>query len=67
MKVKMLLSNLFGKLLYIPLKANVFILCFNLVDPNSFQNVREKWINELNEYAPNVPIILVGLKVESLF
>ena len=37
-------------------------MCFNLIDPISFQNVKERWIPELKEHAPKVPFILVGLK-----
>ena len=43
-------------------QTNIFLLCFNLVDQISFQNVKEKWVPELREYAPKVPIILVGLQ-----
>lgn len=32
------------------------------MDQISFQNVKEKWVPELREYAPKVPIILVGLQ-----
>jgi small GTP-binding protein len=43
-------------------QTNIFLLCFNLVDQISFQNVKEKWVPELREFAPKVPIILVGLQ-----
>jgi GTPase SAR1 family protein len=43
--------------------ASIFLVCFNVVDPESFENIREKWIPELREHAPyGVPIILVGLQ-----
>ena len=43
--------------------ANIFLICFNVVDPESFVNVREKWLPELRQYGPErVPIILVGLQ-----
>ena len=43
--------------------ANIFLICFNVVDPDSFMNVREKWIPELRDYGPErVPLILVGLQ-----
>lgn len=30
--------------------------------PDSLDNARTKWIEEVNERCPNVPVILVGLK-----
>ena len=42
--------------------ANVFIICFSLIDPDSFFNVKSKWYPEILHYCSNVPIILVGTK-----
>lgn len=43
--------------------TQIFLLCFNLVDPVSFQNIKERWIPELKEYsAKGIPFILVGLQ-----
>lgn len=44
--------------------TNVFILCFSVVDPDSYSNILSKWIPELNRHAPRVPIILVGTKLD---
>ncbi|KAL5721889.1 Rac-like GTP-binding protein arac11 [Ranunculus cassubicifolius] len=44
--------------------ADVFILAFSLISKNTFENVSKKWIPELRHYAPGVPIILVGTKVD---
>jgi len=44
--------------------TNVFILCFSVVDPDSYANILSKWIPELNRYASKVPIILVGTKID---
>lgn len=44
--------------------TNIFILCFSIVDPDSYSNILSKWIPELNRYAPRVPIILVGTKLD---
>ncbi len=44
--------------------TDVFLLCFSVVSPSSFANVREKWIPELKKSrekgSVKVPIILVG-------
>ncbi|KAJ2158351.1 GTP-binding protein Rho1 [Coemansia sp. RSA 552] len=42
--------------------ANIVLICFSVDSPDSLENVREKWIKEVNEHAPNVPTLLVGLK-----
>eukprot|EP00092_Neocalanus_flemingeri_P000285 GFUD01000305.1.p1 GENE.GFUD01000305.1~~GFUD01000305.1.p1 ORF type:complete len:197 (-),score=62.14 GFUD01000305.1:41-631(-) len=42
--------------------TEVFIMCFSLVSPTSYENVREKWFPEIRQHCPAAPIILVGLK-----
>ncbi|KAJ2492344.1 GTP-binding protein Rho1 [Coemansia sp. RSA 2050] len=42
--------------------ASVIIICFSVDSPDSLDNVQEKWIGEVLEYAANVPVLLVGLK-----
>ncbi|KAK8687733.1 hypothetical protein V6N13_086532 [Hibiscus sabdariffa] len=44
--------------------ADVFILAFSLISRASYENVSKKWIPELKHYAPGVPIILVGTKLD---
>ncbi|XP_012679241.1 rho-related GTP-binding protein RhoQ isoform X1 [Clupea harengus] len=44
--------------------TDVFLICFSVVNPASFQNVREEWVPELQEYAPNVPYLLIGTQVD---
>ncbi|KAF2894208.1 hypothetical protein ILUMI_11962 [Ignelater luminosus] len=45
-------------------QADVFVICFSLVNPESFENVRTKWYPEIMQHYPNIPIILVGTKVD---
>nr|XP_020750400.1 rho-related GTP-binding protein RhoU-like [Odocoileus virginianus texanus] len=40
--------------------ADIFLLCFSVVGPSSFQNVSEKWVPEIRCHCPKAPIILVG-------
>jgi len=42
--------------------ANVFLICFSVVNPVSFENVTAKWHPEVNHFSPDVPVILVGTK-----
>ncbi|KAF9672408.1 hypothetical protein SADUNF_Sadunf11G0038600 [Salix dunnii] len=45
--------------------ADVFLLAFSLISKASYENIYKKWIPELRHYAPNVPIVLVGTKLDS--
>jgi Ras-related C3 botulinum toxin substrate 1 len=44
--------------------TNVFLVCFSVVSPTSYESVSAKWIPELRHHAPDVPIILVGTKTD---
>ncbi|KAJ0702320.1 putative small GTP-binding protein [Helianthus annuus] len=44
--------------------ADVFILAFSLISKASYEDISKKWIPELRHYAPGVPIILVGTKLD---
>ncbi|BFZ64583.1 Rho GTPase protein rac1 [Saitoella coloradoensis] len=45
-------------------QTDVFLICFSLVSPPSFENVRTKWFPEISHHAPGVPTILVGTKLD---
>jgi GTPase SAR1 family protein len=40
----------------------VFLICFAVNTPTSFENVKNKWFPEIQHHAPGVPFILVGTK-----
>jgi Ras-related C3 botulinum toxin substrate 1 len=44
--------------------TDVFLLCFSIFSPDTFHNVYKKWHPEVNEHAPDTPIILVGTKAD---
>eukprot|EP00761_Pharyngomonas_kirbyi_P007681 gb/GECH01007691.1/.p1 GENE.gb/GECH01007691.1/~~gb/GECH01007691.1/.p1 ORF type:complete len:193 (+),score=50.63 gb/GECH01007691.1/:1-579(+) len=44
--------------------THVFLVTFSVVNPASYDNVKSKWYPELQHHAPNVPIILVGTKLD---
>jgi len=45
-------------------QTDVFLICFSIVSPPSFDNVLSKWYPEISHHAPNTPIILVGTKLD---
>lgn len=44
--------------------TDVFIICFALSSPASYESVRNKWHKEVSHFNPKTPIILVGTKLD---
>ncbi|KAN0034352.1 hypothetical protein ACTFIV_000855 [Dictyostelium citrinum] len=44
--------------------ANIFLICFSIISNSSFNNVFSKWNPECRHYSPDVPILLVGTKLD---
>ena len=42
--------------------TDVILMCFSIDNPDSLENIPEKWTPEVRHFCPNVPIILVGNK-----
>jgi len=45
-------------------QTDVFILCYSVVSPASFDNVNSIWTPELKHHCPDTPIVLVALKTD---
>ena len=45
-------------------QTSAFILCFSLVNPVSFRNIRSKWYPEVAYHCPTAKLILVGTKAD---
>lgn len=45
-------------------QTDVFLVCFSIVSPVSFENVRAKWIPEVKHHCPSSPVILIGTKLD---
>ncbi|CAI9285967.1 unnamed protein product [Lactuca saligna] len=44
--------------------ADIFVLAFSLMSRASYENVLKKWMPELRRFAPDVPVVLVGTKLD---
>ncbi len=45
-------------------QTDVFLICFSLVSPASFENIKAKWNPEIAHHCPNTPKILIGTKLD---
>eukprot|EP00055_Hartaetosiga_balthica_P009623 m.38774 g.38774 ORF g.38774 m.38774 type:complete len:193 (-) comp6817_c0_seq1:200-778(-) len=45
-------------------QTDVFLICFSVISPASYENVRAKWYPEVSHHCPQTPIILVGTKLD---
>ena len=45
-------------------QADIFLVCFSVVVPSSFENVREKWVPEIVHYCPGTPYLIVGTQTD---
>eukprot|EP01097_Dermamoeba_algensis_P008178 TRINITY_DN5334_c0_g1_i1.p1 TRINITY_DN5334_c0_g1~~TRINITY_DN5334_c0_g1_i1.p1 ORF type:complete len:198 (-),score=40.87 TRINITY_DN5334_c0_g1_i1:242-835(-) len=45
-------------------RTDIFLLCYSVVNPTSFVNVKDRWCRELQHLCPTTPIILVGTQID---
>jgi len=45
-------------------ETDIFLLCFSVVSPSSFENIRTKWYPEIQHHCPEAKKILVGTKID---
>lgn len=45
-------------------ESNLCVICFSVIDRNTYENVQTKWMPELKQHRPNTPILLVGTKTD---
>ncbi|ELP86043.1 RAC GTPase, putative [Entamoeba invadens IP1] len=45
-------------------QTDVFLICFSVVSPPSFDNVSSKWQPEVVHHCPKTPCLLVGTKLD---
>ena len=42
--------------------TDVFLVCFDISNRDSFENIREKWLPEIDHHKPDCARVLVGCK-----
>ncbi|RWS13265.1 hypothetical protein B4U79_06018 [Dinothrombium tinctorium] len=45
-------------------QTDIFLICFSVASPSSFDNVTIKWVPEIRHHCPDTPLILVGTKID---
>ncbi len=45
-------------------QTDVFLVCFSVVSPSSFENVKEKWVPEISHHCQKTPFLLVGTQID---
>jgi hypothetical protein len=48
-------------------QTDVFLICFSVVSPSSFENVTSKWCPEIKHHCPDAPILLIGRFAQFFF
>jgi Ras-related C3 botulinum toxin substrate 1 len=43
-------------------QTDVFLFCYSIISPASFENIKAKWYPEVEHHAPGIPFILTGTK-----
>jgi len=43
-------------------QTDVFILCYSIIAPSSFDNISTKWFPEIDHHSRGTPFLLVGTK-----
>ncbi|XP_053704718.1 rho-related GTP-binding protein RhoF isoform X2 [Synchiropus splendidus] len=45
-------------------EANLILVCFDVTNPTSFDNVMIKWHPEVRHFCRDIPVILIGCKTD---
>jgi len=45
-------------------QTDVFLVCFSVGMPASFQNIKDKWFPEVHHHCPRVPCVLVATQID---
>jgi len=45
-------------------QTDVFLVCFRVDAPVSFENLRDQWVPEVRHYCPDVPFLIVATQID---
>ncbi|KAI0982740.1 hypothetical protein GJ496_000602 [Pomphorhynchus laevis] len=45
-------------------QTDIFLVCFSVISPSSYENVREKWVPEISHHCQKTPFLLVGTQTD---
>jgi len=45
-------------------QTDVFLVCYSVVSPSSYENVKEKWVPEISHHCQKTPFLLVGTQID---
>jgi len=45
-------------------KSDIFLVCYSVTDPQTLENVKTNWLQEIRSLTPGAPFILVGMKTD---
>ncbi|KAI0216653.1 Ras-related C3 botulinum toxin substrate 3 [Lamellibrachia satsuma] len=45
-------------------QTDVFLICYSVVSPSSFDNVMIKWVPEIRHHCQEAPLLLIGTKID---
>ena len=45
-------------------QTDVFLICFSIIAPTSYQNVKTKWVPEVKHHCPDTRLVLVATKLD---
>jgi len=45
-------------------ETDVFLLCYSVVSPSSYENIRSKWYPEISHHCPEAKTLLIGTKID---
>ncbi|OQV14777.1 Cdc42-like protein [Hypsibius exemplaris] len=45
-------------------QTDVFLVCFSVVFPPSFENAKEEWVPEITHHCQKTPFLLVGTQID---
>ena len=45
-------------------QTDVFLICYSIISPTSFSNVKTKWVPEVKHHCPDTKLVLVATKLD---